>query len=588
MIRRAIAGMAVVCVFAIRLAGQCPSGAATPQSPTGSISNANSPVTFSWTPPTASGISGYDVLIGQGTSSSRTVACSAASSASTCTVASGFAAGGYGWLVRAKFATCPSIDSIVKTFTVNCPTAAPVNQSPADSASNISQTPTLQWNAVSGVSGYEVFMGISGAASACNGQPVATVTTNSFTPPQLQAGTAYEWRVETINSNGCPGAFSTCTKFTTTAAACNPVGVFSPVSPANGATVTTDKPTLQWSASSGADKYVIHVGLANPPATQANDPVVSASNTSYTINTSLPSATYFWYVDAFPTCGTAGKTSSPVFHFTVSTCPTAATTLTSPANSATNVVSPVTFKWTSVNGAAGYNLYIAGELVTTTTDTQATVPLADGSSLSWYVDTLYFQTSNPAACPTGSITLSAPTNGATLSGDSKVTFSWSTINSATAYRLFVSIDAGPFAQFSRTTDPAATVPVPSGSAEWYVEALFNAVAITNCPSIVSPHSKFTITKSSICDPHKAVTLNSPISGTAASPVTFSWTATDPAVTLYRVWISVNGAPFDDIGITTNNQLKSAIDAGTIVWYVQSFFQGCPTLNSANATFCSPR
>jgi hypothetical protein len=596
MIRRAITGIAVACIFATHLAAQCPTGAATPQSPAGSISNANSPVTFTWTASTASGISGYDVLIGQGTSSSRTVACSAASNASTCTVANGFPAGGYSWLVRTKFATCPNIDSSVKTFTVNCPTASPVNQSPADSATNISQTPTLQWNAVSGVSGYEVFMGIAGATSACNGQPVATVTTNSFTPPQLQAGTSYEWRVETINSNACPGAFSTCTKFTTTAAACTPVGAFSPVSPANGATVTTDKPTLQWSTSSGSDKYVIHIGLANPPATQASDPIVSSSNTSYTINNSLPSATYFWYVDAFPTCGTAGKTSSPVFHFTVSTCPTAATTLSSPANGATNVASPVMFTWTPVSGADGYNLYIDGELVTTTTALQATVPLANGTSFSWYVDTLYkncnaarsatatFQTANPAACPTGSIALSAPSNGATLSGDSKVTFSWNAVNSASAYRLFVSIDGGPFAQFARTTDPTATVPVPSGSVEWYVEALFSTVAVTNCPSVVSPHSKFTVSKSSTCDAHKAVTLNSPISGTAASPVTFSWTTTDPTVTLYRVWISANGAPFDDIGITTNTQLKSVVDAGTIVWYVQSFFEGCPTLNSATATF----
>jgi Viral BACON domain len=594
MIRRTIAVLAVACAFATRMPAQCPTTAATPQSPTGSIANANTSVTFTWTAPTASGINGYDVLVGQGTSSSRTVACTASSTATSCTVAAGFPAGGYNWLVRTKIAACPNLDSAIKSFTVACSTTAPVNQSPADTASNVSQTPTLQWTAVPGASGYEVFFGVTGTAgAACSGQPITTVNTNSATAPQLQAGTSYEWKVESIFANGCPGTISACTKFTTAPASCAPAGAFSLVSPANAALVTTDKPTLQWNASSGASKYFVHIGLANPPVPQANDPQVTA--TSYTIGTSLSPATYYWYVDAFPSCGTAGKTSSAVSHFTVSTCPTAATTLISPGNGSTNVASPVTFSWSPVSGAAGYNLYIADELVTTTSAVQATVPLASGSSLTWYVDTLYkncnavrsapasFQTANPAACPTGSITPSAPASGATLSGDSQVTFAWTSVN-ASAYRLFVSVDGGPYAQFARTSNPTASVPVPSGNISWYVEALFNSITITNCPSIVSPLSKFTVTPSAGCGTHKQVTLASPIAGSAASPVTFTWTATDPFVTLYRVWISVNGAPFDDIGVTTNTQLKSSVDAGTVVWYVQSFFQGCPTVSSATATF----
>src|SRR5207244_1630933 len=102
----------------------------------------------------------------------------------------------------------------------------------------------------------------------------------------------------------CPGTFSVCTKFTTTAAACNAPGAFTLTSPANGSTVTTDKPTLQWSPASGADKYFIHIGPLNPPPPQAGDPQVTSGNTSYTVTTSLPSATYYWYVDAFASCST--------------------------------------------------------------------------------------------------------------------------------------------------------------------------------------------------------------------------------------------------------------------------------------------
>src|SRR5205814_1075893 len=125
-------------------------------------------------------------------------------------------------------------------------------------------------------------------------------------------------------------------------------------------------------------------------------------------------------------------------------------------------------QWSALSGVAGYSLYVNDALVTTTTSTSATAVVPADSTVSWYVAALYrdckaanspkfsFKSAAPATCPTGSITLLAPANNATVSGDSKVAFSWTGINGASAYRLFVSIDGSAPAQLARTTDTNAS------------------------------------------------------------------------------------------------------------------------------------
>src|SRR5260221_12204774 len=89
MTRRALGVVAVLALFAAAPGfAQCPTAASAPvaQSPTGNIA-ANATVTFSWTPSTASGVTGYDVVISRNNSGS-TIACSATgASAWQCTVA---------------------------------------------------------------------------------------------------------------------------------------------------------------------------------------------------------------------------------------------------------------------------------------------------------------------------------------------------------------------------------------------------------------------------------------------------------------------------------------------------------------------
>src|SRR3954469_15157798 len=232
-----------------------------------------------------------------------------------------------------------------------CPTAAPAIQSPADGAQNVFANPTLTWSAVSGANQYDVYFGLSGSG-ACTGTPQFTTSNTSFNPPALAASTSYEWRVVAKKTNAatCPFTTSGCAKFTTIAASCNPPGSFNLTAPADKST-TSSTPTLTWSASFGADKYVLRISTQNPPAPTTSDPVVNGTATSFTFAQALPAGTYYWSLDAYPPNCTTGKTSSNVFSFTVAapTCPTAAATLIAPANNTVNT--PVSFDWSDVSGA---------------------------------------------------------------------------------------------------------------------------------------------------------------------------------------------------------------------------------------------
>jgi hypothetical protein len=886
--RSIVVVVVIVCTFAALAvqAQSCPtqSQAAVGQSPSGNITP-TSGITYTWTPASASGVTGNDILVAE-TNGSPTVACSTTAANATSCTGGALARGGYNFAVRTKILGCPDLVSSPKSFTVGCTTTGATIQNPPDGSQTVGTTTTLQWSSVASATSYDVYFGQMGAA--CTGQPSFTTSSTSFNPPQLTPSTAYEWRVSAKFGDTCPAVSSACATFKTTAS-CNQPGSFNLTSPTNNASITTSPPTLTWTPSSGADRYVIHIGVMNPPTAQASDPQVSGNVTSFTFASALPATKYFWYVDAIPACGTSGKISSQVFNFTIPSCPdgvativspTASTfvdatqpiaftwnavhlassydvlvstdganytaiaggltgspfskqlergsyywvvrtnfsnncastlsaasrfnavivcdpagspllsappnnatvtspvtfdwndvpavsgyrlfasfnggdfstiaitqssqyttaipagtvewyvqtinpscaevssshfkftvdggcptnpdspkivspgdgskdltspvtfqwsavanataylvyafsaatnsaptllgttnatsltasvgagtftwyvvakfgdcasatvsnratvtvssgrtcgsnsapTLLSPSNNATGVTSPVTFQWHAVSGAAAYKLYVAsgnatGDLVGTTTDTSLTRLVPDGS-VTWAVAAVFsgcddvvsspfkFTAGATSSCPTGSITLTAPANGATLSGANSVTFSWTGISGASAYRLWFALNGGTPAVLANTTNTSITLPLPSGSVEWSIEALFGATTANTCPSIFSSRSKFTVTAATNCDTHKAVTLVSPITGSQQTPIDFTWTATDSTATLYRLWVSSNSEGFVDVATTKDTHAKIDIPPGTATWFVESFFAGCPALSSARATFTS--
>src|SRR3954447_10426285 len=393
-----------------------------------------------------------------------------------------------------------------------CPTAAPAIQSPADGAQNVFANPTLTWSAVSGANQYDVYFGVAGSG-ACTGTPQFTTANTSFNPPALAASTLYEWRVVAKKTTAsCPVTTSSCATFKTAAAACNPPGSFNLTAPADKST-TSSTPTLTWSASFGADKYLLHISTQNPPAPTPSDPVVNGTSTSFTFAQALPAGTYYWSVDAYPPNCTTAKTSSNVFSFTVAAtaaCPTAAPTLIQPANN-TTVDTPVSFDWSDVSGATFYKVAAsingaAAAVLAVTRDSHYEGSLPAGASVDWWIEAgagtctpiasahSHFNVTNAGVCPSNpeAATLLSPANG-TTGLTSPVRFDWDVVPGATHYVVWgVATTAGSSNErfiLGQTGGTHVTVPVPQGNLAWYVEADFG-----DCPT--STYSKiFTLSSS---------------------------------------------------------------------------------------------
>src|SRR5947207_8521552 len=308
MVRRLCCLAAVLILFAPAAFPQvpCPTSATAgqPTGPDGGNFNTGSNIPFTWTASTVSGVT-YDVLVGPNVNS-LTVVC--ANQTGTNCSATINTAGSYIWVLKTKKTSCSDIANGPKTFTVGCLSGAPSIQSPSNNATNVATNVTLTWSGVSGADGYDIYLGTQ--TCGVNGQ-LASSSTTSFTPPTLTAGTTYGWRV-VAKKTGCPSTTSSCGLFTT--AGCNAPGSFDLRSPNNLTTSST--PTLSWNGASGAFKYLVRIGTSNPPSPTANDPLVA--NTSYTPTSPLSPGTYFWYVDAYPSCSSQLSTrSSSTFTFTV-------------------------------------------------------------------------------------------------------------------------------------------------------------------------------------------------------------------------------------------------------------------------------
>jgi PKD domain len=185
----------------------------------------------------------------------------------------------------------------------------PSSPNPANGATAIGMTPTLTWTD-SGATSYDVQLGTTNPPP----QIAAGMTSTSYVPGALTAGTNYFWRIVARNSSGT--TTGPVWSFTTMA---NPGTPGSPT-PANGATGVSTTPTLTWTAT-GATGYDVLFGTANPP------PLVSSNQTatSFALGSALTSnTTYFWQVVARNSAGTA---AGPIWSFTTAAAQTAATNI---------------------------------------------------------------------------------------------------------------------------------------------------------------------------------------------------------------------------------------------------------------------
>ncbi len=367
------------------------------------------------------------------------------------------------------------------------------------------------------------------------------------------------------------------------------VSVFSP--PSNANFDASQSILFAWTAVPGATRYEVLVSSDNGATFKTAATTPNGSTTSSAIT--LGPGKYLGVVRTI--FSTNCDTRSALARFTVggTACGTTPPTPMAPKNNDVSSDTSVTFAWTTVPNATSYEVFTSlndGPFtdIGGTGGTSLTRLLQPGT-IDWYVEARFATcaavrsattrfTVAPAQCGSGAISPQSPANGATVS--SPVTFSWTGISGASAYRIWAGVDGKAAINVARVTTTTATVPLMSGAIDWYVEALF-----ANCPSVVSPHAQFTVPRAAACGTAAPV-LVSPIDTDVTSPVTFHWNAASGAVA-YHLWIAATGDAFAGAGLTAGTQLTQALASGSYSWYVDAIAAGCPPVSSPAANFRIP-
>jgi len=565
----------------------CPTGTPIQQNPgNGTQFPGDTPISFAWD--ALIGANDYDLEVSPaGLNQWQTLAGHIAGTTFTATLA----AGNWDWRIRANFeGTCSPSTSASRSLSV---TATCNNQSPEltepDRNATVKSPVTFKWTNVNALKYRLYTLKPDGTVPALLG----TTTRTDFSAI-LDPG-IYSWTVIAEFPN-CPELPAIGRAFTvaTDAGSCpaNP-GSAILLAPAANATNLTSPVTFTWQKVDGAKGYRLLAAFGSESI------VTLGTTTGTSLTSAVPAGSGTWLVqtlfgDNCPTTLSERRT------FNVSggaQCQDTAPVPLTPPNGATNVDSPVTFKWSAVAGAISYRLYVApgsddfsfyGD--TTETELERFVPTG---TVHWYVlanfaacpdtrsNTVSFEVSR-GACGDGTIELKSPDEGASTT--SPVHLSWSGLSgSGNEYRVWVSADGSAPVTLARTTDTQATLNLPSGEITWYVDA-----PRTGCPTAISPKGHFTIARSTDCGSNQAPSLVSPAGTEAApaqttSPVTLSWNAVSNALG-YRVWLSKTGQAFEDVALTRETHFQLDLDPAKYRWYVQALFEGCDPLSSSIAFF----
>jgi len=442
-------------------------------------------------------------------------------------------------------------------------------------------TTSITWTA--GGSGNAVIsLTVTNGSCSTSGSATVTITgaadlalTDTAAPNPVNPGSAITFTVNVAN-NG-PGAAQNIVLTDTF------FGVTAPIASGNGWSCTTSGVTVTCTMPS------LPVGPAAPVTITATASAVSSAGDGASVSASTSDPD-----------GSNNNAGSAVVVNTQPSCNNAAPSAISPAAGASNVANPVSFTWSAAANATSYDLWIASAgtapaIVATTQSTSATVSLPSGTS-TWYVDahfagdcpTLFstprdFTIAASANCSHPAPQLIAPSPNAAV--NSPVTFSWTPVAQAVAYRLWIALDGGGMQDVGTTNGATSlTLPLTGSSVIWHVDAIF-----PGCDPTSSAPSAFTIVAPDACAGHSAPTLlaPSPNATLASSVVDFHWTAVTGA-NGYRLWTSINGGAFAPFGTTASaTTLHATFTSGTVAWYVEALFNGCASIASAQQSFTIP-
>jgi Metallo-peptidase family M12/Secretion system C-terminal sorting domain/Fibronectin type III domain len=438
---------------------------------------------------------------------------------------------------------------------------------------------TITWGTIGGATSYNFRYraGTSGAWTPLNPM-VATVTLTG-----LIGGTAYQYEVQAVCSNGatnCP--YSTTGLFTPLATCCGTPAGFTSVPSANGATIS-------WTPVSGATSYIFHYRIVGG----SWSPNATASSPTFTVTGLNPTTTYEYEVQSVCSNGATNCPFSTTSTFTTTAVPTCCGT---PSGFIINTTfNGVTISWTPVSGATSYKFRyrqvgVSGTAINSmTTATSVTLSsLLPGTTYEFQVQSVcgnfatdcpystigtFTTNAAPACCGTPSV-FTSPTLGTNTA-----TLGWTAIVGAVSYNVhYRAGSTGAWLNLTTATNSIGLSGLtPNTSYQYEVQAV-----CSNGSTLCLYSATQTITTSSVATCCGTPSIFNSTVGTTT--VNLSWNAITGAGS-YNVRIRAGSTGgWTTFSTTTNSLGLAGLTAGTTYQYeVQSICTNGSTLCLYSAT-----
>ncbi len=352
----------------------------------------------------------------------------------------------YFWRVNVTDGFITSDWSTVYSFTTQ-ELLAPTMVAPVNDATDVLTTPTFDWEAIVGVSGYSLQV-----ANDVTFTDIVfeenDITTDEFTPSTklLLFGSTYFWRVNASDGVNT-SVWSTAWTFTTE-------DLLPPTmnTPSDMADFVIIRPTLDWSDVTGATGYTVQVATDAAFTNIVLDEELTGSEYTFTAPLDLKTE-YFWRINAKD--GTASSVWSETRSFT--TEPVEVPVLTTPANASTEVTVLPTFDWTDVTTAIEYDLQVSStetfetltiETTVSVSEYSPTVALIKNNNYHWRVrasdgtdKSLWSPAFTFKSEPLYPAVLLTPTNTVSTDVALDVLIDWKDVRDAKGYILKIASDA---------------------------------------------------------------------------------------------------------------------------------------------------
>ncbi len=257
----------------------------------------------------------------------------------------------YYWRVRAKNAAGSGPYSARFGFTTTAAPPAPFLILPLDSATRVSNTPTMTWQRIASATGYHLQIAVDPAFTTLIVND-STILDSVKTVSPLPYGARLLWRVRSRNTSGA-SAFSSARAFTVML---EPPAMPVQIAPGNNATNVAVTLILRWSNTSLASGY--HLQIARDTLMTnifLSDTTVSDSIVNVQV---APSTAYFWRVRGINTEYTYGQ-FSPIRRFTTGNVVPAVPVVIGPLDGAINVSRTPRMQWSASPGASSYRAQVS-------------------------------------------------------------------------------------------------------------------------------------------------------------------------------------------------------------------------------------